>query len=84
VFFLYVPLAEGAVYLLLLAVPALATLAVPISGNTIWRFGIVALALSAVLFVGGLLVGLFTVSVVPRALNVFIEPGTVSTTGSTG
>ncbi|MDT7752808.1 MAG: hypothetical protein QOD96_6470 [Pseudonocardiales bacterium] len=78
VFFLYVPLAEGAVYLLLRAVPALATsVGAAITGNTSWRFGLTALVLSVVLFAGSVLVGLLIVGVVPRALNIFLEPGKV-------
>jgi len=78
VFFLYVPLAEGAVYVLLLAVPALATsLGARVTQSTWWQLGVAALALSVVLFVGGVLLGLLVVGIVPRALNVFIKPGKV-------
>jgi non-ribosomal peptide synthetase-like protein len=78
VFFLYVPLAEGAVYLLLRAVPALAmSVGAASTGNTLWRLGLAALVLSVVLFFGAVLVGLLIVGVVPRALNVFLEPGKV-------
>jgi non-ribosomal peptide synthetase-like protein len=78
VFFLYVPLAEGAVDLLLRAVPALDTsLSARVTENTLWRLGLAALVLSVVLFVGAVLVGLLIVGVVPRALNVFLKPGKV-------
>jgi len=78
VFFLYVPMAEGAVYLLLRAVPALATsVGARITENALWRLGLAALVLSVVLFAGAVLLGLLIVGVVPRVLNVFLKPGRV-------
>jgi non-ribosomal peptide synthetase-like protein len=78
VFFIYLPLGEGAVYLLLRAVPALDTsLGARVTDNTLWRLGLAALVLSVVLFVGGVLLGLLIVGVVPRAVNVFLKPGKV-------
>jgi non-ribosomal peptide synthetase-like protein len=77
VFFLYLPLAEGGVYLLLTAVPSLGTLLD--SGETItsWALYTDALVVSAVFFFGLLLAGLMFVVTVPRLLNLFITPGAV-------
>ena len=77
VFFLYLPLAEGGVYLLLNAVPRLGTLLDPgltITSRTLY---IDALVVSLVGFTALVLGGLLFVVTVPRLLNLFIRPGAV-------
>jgi non-ribosomal peptide synthetase-like protein len=76
-FFVYLPLAEGGVYLLLTAVPRLGKLLD--SGLTITSRALYidALAISLVFFFGLILVGLAFVVTVPRLLNLFIKPGAV-------
>ena len=77
VLFLYLPLITGAAYLLLAKVPVLAELrsnAYPIASA---QFYLESLVISLVVFFGGILVGLVTVTTVPRVLNIFIKPGRV-------
>ena len=77
VLFLYLPLIAGAAYLLLARVPALAELkanAYPITATQLY---LESLVISLVLFVGGILGGVVTVTTVPRVLNIFIKPGKV-------
>ena len=74
VLFLWLPLAVGGVAVLIAAVPQFAAL--PGSGPlafTNWTFYRDALAASFVLFFGSVLVGLFFVVTVPRALNLAIK-----------
>jgi non-ribosomal peptide synthetase-like protein len=82
ILFLYVPLLEAGFGLLFVAVSSLVQMldpsvqsgagALPVRGLLIE-----ALAFSAVLFFGGVLVGLLAVGTVPRLLRVFIKPDTV-------
>jgi non-ribosomal peptide synthetase-like protein len=78
VFFLYLPLVEGGVFLLLTAVPSLSKVLNPgtdaITSRTLY---IDAAAVSVVFFFGALLVGLLWVVTVPRVLNLFIQPDRV-------
>ena len=77
VFFLYLPLAEGGVALLLAGAPKLGGLLDPglaITSRTLYAD---ALAVSLVSFFGFLLAGLVVVVTVPRLLNLFIRPGAV-------
>lgn len=77
VLFLYLPLLAGAAYLLLAKVPTLAELksnAYPVASTQLY---LDSLVISLVLFVGAILVGLVTVTTVPRVLNIFIKPGRV-------
>ena len=78
VFFLYLPLVEGGVFLLLTAVPSLGKVLNPgtdaITSRTLY---IDAAAVSLVFFFGALLVGLLWVVTVPRVLNLFIQPDRV-------
>jgi non-ribosomal peptide synthetase-like protein len=77
-FFLYLPLAEGGVYLLLTQVPALGTLLDPgtvaVTSRALYTD---ALTISLVSFFGLVLAGLLLVFTVPRLLNRFITPGRV-------
>jgi len=77
-FFLYLPLAEGGLYLLLTRVPALSGLLDP-GTQEITSAGLYAdaLVISLVLFAGLVLAGLAFVTTVPRLLNLFLRPGTV-------
>ena len=90
VFFVYLPLIEGGVYLLVTAVPKLGRVLNPgpaaIMSPSLYTD---ALYLSLVFFFGLVLAGLLFGFTVPRVLNAFIEPTgstrcTASTTGSTG
>ena len=74
VLFLYLPLLEGAAYLLLAKVPVLAELRRQADAITASQILLDSLLISAVLFLGGLLVGLATVITVPRVLSRFIKP----------
>ena len=78
VFFLYLPLVEGGVFLLLTAVPSLGKVLNPgtdaITSRTLY---IDAAAVSLAFFFGALLVGLLWVVTVPRVLNLFIQPDRV-------
>ena len=76
-FFLYLPLAEGGVYLLLTAVPRLGTLLDPGLAVTSRALYLDALVVSLVGFAGLVLGGLLFVLTVPRLLNLFIRPGAV-------
>jgi non-ribosomal peptide synthetase-like protein len=78
VFFLYLPLIEGSVLLLLTAVPALGTVLDPGMGAiTTPALYLDALFLSLVLFFGPVLLGLIVVATVPRLLGLFIKPSAV-------
>ena len=77
-FFLYLPLIEGGLYLLLAAVPSSAKLVGAGTGAITSRgLYIDALVLSLVLFFGAILAGLVLMATVPRLLNLFIKPDTV-------
>ena len=78
VFLLYLPLAEGAVYLLVTSVPQLGRLLNP-SMDAITSGGLYtdALGLSLLLFGGLVLGGFVFVLTVPRLLNHMIRPDTV-------
>ena len=75
VFLLYLPLAEGGVFALLTAVPMLGRVIDPsmdaITSPSLYRD---AAIISAVLFFGPVLIGLFTVAALPRLLNLFVKP----------
>lgn len=82
ILFLYVPLLEGGVELLLLAVSSLVEAVNPgvesINGVlTVQGLLIEALVFSVILFFGAVLVGLLAVGIVPRALRAFVRPDTV-------
>jgi non-ribosomal peptide synthetase-like protein len=82
VLFLYLPLLEGGLSLLVAAVPSLGKVLDPSVGAsagamTLRGLFIEALVLSLVLFFGVALVGLLLVVTVPRVLNLFIKPNTV-------
>jgi len=82
VLFLYVPLLEGGLELLFLALSSIIEAIDPTlrSGTGILTLeGVVieALAFSIALFCGGVLLGLVAVGIVPRVLSVFLEPDTV-------
>ncbi len=78
VFFLYVPLAQGVIYILLAEVPYLGRLLVPGTINVATaEFYLETVALASGLFFGSILVGLLVVLTVPRVLNLFITPDTV-------
>ncbi len=78
VFFLYLPLAEGGMYLLLAKAPSLANVLDPsINALTSQALYIDALIVSLVLFFGAILAGLLLVVTVPRVLNLFIKPDKV-------
>ena len=77
-FFLYLPLIEGGLYLLLTGVPSLDRLLQPGStAITSPDLYLDALVISGVLFFGLLLGGLAFVLTVPRVLNLFLKPGAV-------
>jgi non-ribosomal peptide synthetase-like protein len=76
-FFVYLPLAYGGVYILLAKVPSLAKLNLNTGALTSWELYATALVLSLVVFFGATLVGLVVAVTVPRVLNLFIKPGTV-------
>jgi non-ribosomal peptide synthetase-like protein len=78
VFFLYLPLAEGGVFLLLAKLPSLRTVLDPgIGAITSRALYLDALVVSLVLFFGAVLAGLLLVVTVPRVLNLCIKPGQV-------
>ncbi len=78
VFFLYVPLAQGVIYILLAEVPYLGRLLVPGTVHAATaEFYLETVALASGLFFGSLLVGLLVVITVPRVLNLFITPDRV-------
>jgi len=79
-FFVYLPLVEGGLYLLLTVAPSLAQLLDPtLTADAVTVQGVVlgALTLSLVFFFGGVILGLLVVFTVPRLLNVFLKPDTV-------
>ncbi|MFD9226188.1 Pls/PosA family non-ribosomal peptide synthetase [Streptomyces sp. NPDC060064] len=77
-FFVYVPLTVGGAYMLVTEVPAVGNLLGPGTvGFTSPRLYIDALALSLVLFLGFVVVGLAMMFTVPRLLNLVIEPDKV-------
>ncbi|WP_443055070.1 Pls/PosA family non-ribosomal peptide synthetase [Streptomyces sp. NBC_00258] len=76
--FLYVPLLIGGTYMLLTVAPALDVLLDRETRHiTSARFYAEALGLSLALFVGFILIGFVTVSVLPRLLNLALEPDRV-------
>ena len=82
VLFLYVPLLEGSLELLFLAVSSIIEAIDPALRSstgilTAWGVVIEALAFSLVLFCSAVLLGLLAVGIVPRVLSVFLEPDTV-------
>ena len=82
ILFLWAPLLEGGLGLLLLGVSALVEGLDPsvqssTGALTIRGLFIEALVFSVVLFFGAVLVGLLAVGTVPRMLSVFIKPGTI-------
>ena len=78
VFFLYLPLIEGGLYLLLAGVPSLGRLVQPGStAITSPDLYLDALVISGAAFSGLLLGGLAVVLTVPRVLNLFLRPGAV-------
>jgi non-ribosomal peptide synthetase-like protein len=78
VLFVYLPLIEGSVFLLLTAVPSLGKVLDPgmdaVTTPLLYRD---ALALSLILFFGPVLLGLVVVATVPRLLGLFIKPSAV-------
>jgi non-ribosomal peptide synthetase-like protein len=78
VFFLYLPLLQGATFALLTAVPRLGKVLNP-STDAITTVALYrdALFISLVLFFGSVLLGLVFVTTVPRLLSVFIKPSAV-------
>lgn len=76
--FLYVPLLVGGTYMLLTVAPSLEVLLDRETQHiTSARFYAEALGLSLALFVGFILIGFATVSVLPRLLNRVLEPDRV-------
>jgi non-ribosomal peptide synthetase-like protein len=78
VFFLYLPLLQGAAFALLTAVPRLGKVLNP-SMDAIGTLALYrdALVISLVLFFGSVLIGLVFVVTVPRLLSAFIKPSAV-------
>ena len=78
VFFVYLPLLQGGVFLLLTTVPKLGKVLDPRT-NAIAspRLYLDALVISLVLFFGVVLLGLLAVATLPRLLSVFIRPSVV-------
>ena len=75
VFFLYLPLVEGGVFVLLTAVPALGKVLDPgMDAITSRGLYLDAFYLSGAAFFGLVLAGLVFVATVPRLLNLFIKP----------
>src|SRR5206468_109900 len=82
ILFVYVPLLEGGLNLLFVAVSRLVEVLDPsvhatTGALTLRGLFIEALTFSLVLFSGVVLVGLLAVGTVPRVLNVFLKPDTV-------
>ncbi|GAA3825943.1 Pls/PosA family non-ribosomal peptide synthetase [Streptomyces chiangmaiensis] len=74
-FVLYIPLAVGGVYMLFIEVPALSDQLDPDTSDvTVSEFLTNAVALSAVLFFGFVVLGLLTLYTVPRLLSLAIKP----------
>ncbi|AVH60390.1 MULTISPECIES: Pls/PosA family non-ribosomal peptide synthetase [Streptomyces] len=77
-FFLYMPLAVGGVYMVVTEVPAFDRwFGGETAGLMSWAFLLDAMALSALLFFGSIVVGIVVVFAVPRLLNLVIEPDKV-------
>jgi non-ribosomal peptide synthetase-like protein len=77
-FFFYLPLLEGALLLLLTAMPGIGRVLNPKSGGiTSGSVYLDSLILSAVFFFGAAIIGLVVVLTVPRVLNLFIKPDKV-------
>ncbi|MEU6320561.1 Pls/PosA family non-ribosomal peptide synthetase [Streptomyces sp. NPDC047009] len=77
-FFLYIPLAVGGMYMLFVEVPALGDRLDPDTGGfTPSEFLIDALTLSAVLFFGFLVVGLAGLYTLPRLVGLAVKPDKV-------
>jgi non-ribosomal peptide synthetase-like protein len=75
VFFLYLPLVEGGVFLLLTAVPMLGQVLDPrMDAITTPTLYVDALVVSLVVFFGSVLLGLIAVATVPRVLSLFVKP----------
>ena len=76
--FVYLPLVQGGLYLLLNALPSLDRLVGPgVDGLTSPQLYTDAVVVSLVLFFGFIVVGLLFVATVPRLLNLFIKPDRV-------
>ncbi|MEU9285715.1 Pls/PosA family non-ribosomal peptide synthetase [Streptomyces sp. NPDC048275] len=77
-FFLYMPLAVGGVYMLVTEVPAFGKWFSGEAAHIIsLEFLLDAMAVSALLFFGSVVVGIAVVFVVPRLLNLVVEPDKV-------
>ncbi len=75
VFFLYLPLVEGGVFLLLTAMPMLGRVLDPhVDAITSPALYLGALYISLALFFGSVLLGLLGVATVPRLLSLFVKP----------
>ena len=75
VFFLYLPLVEGGVFLLLTAMPMLGRVLDPhVDAITSPALYLGALYISLALFFGSVLLGLLGVATVPRLLGLFVKP----------
>ena len=78
VFFLYLPLVEGGVFLLLTAMPMLGRVLDPhVDAITSPALYLGALYISLALFFGSVLLGLLGVATVPRLLGLFVKPSAV-------
>jgi non-ribosomal peptide synthetase-like protein len=78
VFFVYLPLLEGGVFLLLTALPMLGQVLDPrVETITSPSMYLGALYVSLVLFFGSVLLGLLVVATVPRLLSLFVKPSAV-------
>jgi non-ribosomal peptide synthetase-like protein len=78
VFFLYLPLVEGGVFLLLTAMPMLGRVLDPhVDAITSPTLYLGALYISLALFFGSVLLGLLGVATVPRLLGLFVKPSAV-------
>jgi non-ribosomal peptide synthetase-like protein len=78
VFFLYLPLVEGGLYLVLTTLPWLSSVLDPtVDAITSRGLYIGALVVSLLLFFGGAAVGLLLILTVPRLLNLFLKPDRV-------
>jgi non-ribosomal peptide synthetase-like protein len=77
-FFVYLPLLEGSLYLLLTRTPSAGKVLNPSTGGiTSGSLYLDSLAISLVLFFGATIIGLIGVLTVPRLLNLLIEPDKV-------
>jgi non-ribosomal peptide synthetase-like protein len=78
VFLLYLPLIEGGIYLLGSLIPSLDTVLDPSGGSVVvGKLLVAALALSGIVFLGAVFVGLPLEVGISRALNAFIKPDEV-------